>query len=336
VANLANLLASTVGDEAKRARRLIKSIRNLRLWGSASTPHIEEATIAVVQYTYALEYLQIRSIIADVALIGLLNIRHSHTLRHLFLHIVLSHDSGTTAVEALHHLETLALVFETSRRRDLQHGILRPFGRDPEAFQRLVCYQFQISGSCSDLECAQLLEFFARSRFPIIHTIIIEIPTATEPQVTASELLAFFNVHQTHLRDIALAVMPVLIPLLLPNIYVPSVCIAVHHHLASIGKLVSSELQHFTLGPCHDSVPGAARPLIILGFLSDLYSHIRYRLRERKLTTIKLYDLDLTLTTHRFGIMIKQMADAFLEIGINIHDAFGHDLVEVSFMFCKV
>jgi hypothetical protein len=338
VATLANLLASTIGDEANRARRLIKSIRHLRLWGPASAPHIEEATIAVLQYTHALQYLQIRSIIADIALIGLLNIRHSHTLCHLFLHIVLTHDSGIIAVEALRHLETLALVFETSRGRNPgpERGILRPFGRDPGAFRRLVCYQFQISSSCSDIECTRLLQFLARSRFSIIHTIIIDIPTATEPRATSLRLLAFFNAHHTHLRDIALAVVPALIPLLLPKICVPSVCIAVHHHLTPIGKLVSSELQHFTLGPCHDSVPGAARPLIILGFLSELYIHVRYRLREHKLTTIKLYDLNFTSTpTDRSGIMIEQMAEAFLEIGINIHDALGQDVAEVKLIFCK-
>jgi hypothetical protein len=271
--------------------------------------------------------------IADVTLLGLLHIKHSHTLCHIFLHIVLSHDSGTIALEALPRLETLALVFETSRDNEPEHGILRPFGRNPEAFRRLVCYQFQISSSCSDLECTRLLQFLARSRFPIIHTIIIEIPTTTEPRVTAVRLLAFFNVHHRYLRDVALAVVPALIPLLLPKIHVPSVCIAVHHHFTSIGRLVSSELQHFTLGPCHNSVPGAARPLVVLGFLSELYNHIRYHQQEHKLTTIKLYDLEFTSNpTYRSGIMIEQMADAFLEIGIIIRDAFGHSIVEVTSM----
>jgi hypothetical protein len=266
-------------------------------------------------------------------LIGLLNIRHSHTLCHLFLHVALSHDSGTVAVEGLRQLETLALVFETSRDRDPEHGVLRPFGRDPEAFRRLVCYQYQISSSCSNLECTRLLQFLANSRFPIIHTVIIDIPTATEPRATAWQLLAFFNVHRAHLYDIALAVVPSLIPLLLPKIHVPSMCIAVHHHFISIGKLVSSALQHFTLGPCQDSVPGAARPLVVLGFLSELYSHIRYR--EHRLTTIKLYDLNFALSpTDRSSIMIEQMAGAFLEIGIDIHDAFGHAVVEVKFTLC--
>jgi hypothetical protein len=336
VADLANRLASTVGDEANRVQTLIKSIRHLRLWGSASTPHREEATIAVLQYTHALQYLQIRSMVVDIPLIGLLNIQHSHTLCHLFLHIVLSHDSGTIAIEALRRLETLALVFETNGGREPEHGILRPFGKDPETFRHLVCYQFQISSSCSDLECTRLLQFLARSRFRVIHTIIIDIPTAAEPRMTALRLLAFFSAHHSHLCDIALAVVPSLIPLLLPKIYVPSVCIAVHHHFTAIGKLVSSELQHFTLGPCHASVPEAARPLIVLGFLSDLYSHLRYRLHEHKLTTIKLYDLSSNFAlTDRYDIMIKQMAHAFLEIGINIQDASGHDAAEVKLMLTE-